>query len=267
MQKKFLALTAIAFVFFSATAAALTLRTHQIEIALDDKGFAEISEKYNLKFETLPEVAEFREQARRNSSSVLAWQADYNFFFPYFGPIADKIVEKSFVTYTEETQTLGLSYSLSNRFSQIKSEEPRQTVWRIPSANLAAFESQGLIVIPENTSIKISLPQNAEITLLEPSSSIKIEDKSLFLTGVSISTFNIEYSVQKPLSGTIDFAQWFEGTFSSTPTIFIGIIVLVIVIAGYYKRKAISDKIEDYIVKHSELESTKPEEEEIDLEA
>ncbi len=265
MNKKIIILLLIALqVAFLTSAQAFSVRTHLIEIQIDESGFANITEKFNLKFQTPSEVTEFREAAQENSSSVLAWQSDYNFFYPHFGEIADKIIEKSSVTYEEQTQTLVLNYVLANRFSQIKTEEPRQTTWRIPNRNLSAFENSGLIVIPENTSIKITLPKNAQIILLEPNTSIKQENNTIFLSGISTSTFNLEYTIIQPLSTNINIFERIREALSNTPILFIGIIVTIITIIVFVKRKTIQQKIEDYLIKNSELKPH-PQDEEVDL--
>ncbi|MDO8634074.1 MAG: hypothetical protein Q7K34_02150 [archaeon] len=265
-MKNLLAVIAIAFFFMPLSVHALEVSTHLVEIEVDDDGFASVSEKYNLDFETTREVLEFKENATRNSSSLLAWQSDYNFFYPRIGQVVQNIIEKSSVAYEEETRTLFLSYSLANRFAQISKEEPRQTIWSVPAKNLLAFEVEGLILIPENTSVKISIPQNAEIISLEPTAGIRVENNSVFLSGIRTSSFKLDYSVQKPLSSTFNILEALRAFASSTPNFILLVIALVVAALIYTKRKTVTEKIEDYVVKHSKLEPSKPEEE-IDLEA
>lgn len=261
------AFVAIALMLFLTPiyASALKVSTHLVEIEVDEDGFANVSENYNLDFETTREVLEFKENATRNSSSLLAWQSDYNFFYPRVGQIVQNIIEKSSVVYEEETRTLFLNYSLANRFAQIFKEEPRQTIWTVPTKNLLAFEEEGVILIPENTTVKISIPQNAEIVSLEPAAGVKVENNNIFLSGIRTSSFKLEYSVQKPLSSTFNIFQAVRDFTSSTPNFILLVIVVILIALIYAKKDMISEKIEDYIVKHSKLES-KPEEE-VELEA
>ncbi|MBI4044846.1 MAG: hypothetical protein HY392_04005 [Candidatus Diapherotrites archaeon] len=265
-MKNLLAAVAIAFFLMPLFVHSLEVSTHLVEIEVDEAGFASVVEKYTLDFGTTREVLEFKENATRNSSSLLAWQSDYNFFYPRIGQVVQNIIEKSSVAYEEETRTLFLNYILANRFAQITKEEPRQTIWSVPAKNLLAFEVEGLIFIPENTSVKISIPKNAEIISLEPTAGIRVENNDIFLSGIRTSSFKLEYSVQKPLSSTFNILEALREFASSTPNFILLVIAVVVATVIYAKRKAVTEKIENYVVKHSELEHSRPEEE-IDLEA
>ena len=251
---------AVFLLFFVSFANALSLRTHLVEVQITDSGFAEVFERYELKFDTTFEASDFRKAVSSNSSSLLAWEADYNFFFPRFGSAVGNIVERSFVTFEEERRTIVLNYVLANRFASIKSEEPLQIKWAIPGRNLGSFESAGLIAVPENTSIKFVLPDPQSINV-EPKASVKVEDNVVFVSGISTSFFNLEYTLFKPISSTINFSQSVSDFFSSAPNVLLLAAVFAALIAGYLKRKTIYQKLEDYIVSHSKIEFSPPEEE------
>lgn len=266
MKKKIAAaVILVSLMAIAISASALELTTHFIEVEVDETGFARVTEEYQLKFDTVFEVESFKEQVGRNSSSLLAWQADYPFFYPRFGQIAENIIERSSVTYEEETKKLALNYVLANRFAQIKEDAPRETKWAVPSKNLRAFEDDGVIIIPENVSAKIILPRTAQKILAEPKASIRQENNTVLLSGLSTSFFSLEYSTLKPLSSTLNISEILSDFFSSTPNILMIIIAVTVLVAAYVKRKTITQKIEDYIVEHSHIEHSEPEEE-IDLE-
>ena len=64
----------------------------------------------------------------------------------------------------------------------------------------------------------------------------------------------------------MDFTQLIKQFMASELNlVFVAIIVILIALA-IWKRKGIAQKIEDYIVGHSSLESKAPEEEEVELE-
>ena len=81
MKKLFFVL---AILLLTLNAQAVEVINLEINIDIDDSGNALITENYNLQFISPFEKKDFNDEAIANSSSVSAWQADYEFFIPHF---------------------------------------------------------------------------------------------------------------------------------------------------------------------------------------
>ncbi|AJF60739.1 MAG: hypothetical protein J4224_04185 [Candidatus Diapherotrites archaeon] len=259
------ALFAVFLLLFLGSASAVKVRSHSIEVSIEDNGSASVIERYAIEFESVLDVDEFQENKQRNSSGLAAWKADYPFFFPQFGEIAGNKLERSFVSYDEESNTLTLEYRLREAFPSLLADEPRTTSWSISSAQLSAFQKENLIVIPENTSIEFNLPSTAEVS--EPSlpAGASLVGKTIVLRGLTTSHLDMKYSVQKPIVQTVNSIQLIQEFISNSSNLALIVVGFIVIGIVFLKRKELSERIETYIVEHSELEHQKPEEE-IELE-
>jgi len=240
---------------------ALQLNTHTIEINLDAEGKAQIIEKYELTFFSNLEVEQFNEKAGLNSSSLDAWKVDYPFFFPRFAGAAGNELDASFVTFDNEQKVLTLEYYLEKPFAVLEKDEPRAALWTVPDSHFQAYIKQNLIIIPQNTVIRINPPSNARIIPGE----IQFQENFITISGITTNNLNIKYVVQRPISPSFNSIQLVRN-FLFQPSNYIYIFIAVVGIALIYRsRKSISSKVEKYIEDHSEMGQAK-DEEEMDLE-
>ncbi len=247
-------------------AAAVEIGSHTIEIKVDKEGYAHIIETYQLVFESPFEFREFKVKAEENSSSRLAWMADFNWFYTRFGESANNDVEVSFITFDEINRNLTLDYWLENTFATLIKDEPRETFWSIEDRQLVDFQEGGSINVPQNTRILIILPLEVEINTAQLSSKANAVGNTVELSGIRTNYINLQYTIRKPITSPIGPFEIIQNLFGETSNIvFLGILLIVLILAAW-KRKEIGGKIEDYIVEHSKLESIE-EEEEIELEA
>jgi len=255
-------------ILLATNALAIQVQNHLIDIELDETGFSKIVERYELKFEDILEVGSFTEQAQKNSSSILAWQADYEFFSPRFASSNNRIIRSSISigspTITVENSevsaealnTLILEYELENPLAKILKDEPREKVFSFSGKQLNYFIKEGLIVIPENTTITIKLPTNAQILGHNSPAQITVNENNIVLSGISTSRFDLQYSIAKPISTRVNSLELIQNFFSNSSNLVIIVIVLIIIAALFWKKKGISKKIENYVVEHSELEQS-----------
>ena len=259
------ALVLVFLAILAGSAAALQLNTHFIEINLDSEGKAQIIEKYELTFFSSLELEQFRGKVSENSSSIDAWKVDYPFFYPRFAEAAGNKLDASFVTFDEEQRTLTLEYFIERPFATMQKDEPRATLWAIPDSQFGAYITQSLIIIPQNTIIRINLPSNGKALPNDIPAEQAIQGNSITVSGITTNNMNIKYVIQKPLSPSFNSFQ-FVRDFLFQPSNYIYTFIFVIVIVGiYWKRKIITSKIEKYVEEHSEMEQAK-QEEDVDLE-
>ncbi len=242
---------------FALNAAALKVGTLDISVNVDSSGNALVAENYSMAFSSPFEENAFEESARNNSSSLLAWQADFNFFFPHFGNIAGNEIETSTIIYDPQLKAITLRYSLKGVFAQLVQSEQRADSFLIQDRQLSAFRDAGIIVIPENTKLRIILPPNSEIDASKLPERAVINENQVLFTGIQSNSMSVAYKVTKPI------APIGSDLFGNISGIYLALIPLaaIALIVAYAKRDEIEEKIEGYLVEHSEIKKREPDEE------
>ncbi|MCR4335689.1 MAG: hypothetical protein NUV57_04080 [archaeon] len=252
----------LALLFLSLSVNAVEINQLTINIAVDNQGFANIVENYDLQFISPFEEADFANKTIENSSSLQAWQADYDFFYPRF---AQNITEISptppiKISFNNEANRLTFEYSLRERFATLTSEEQRSDFFIINNKQLAIFLDTSIIVIPENNTVRINIPQNSEIDTSKLPEKAVVSGNTIILSGIRSNSISIEYRVMKPIAPTSgELIQGLSGIY-----VILAPILIVLLVFAYIKRNELEEKIETYLVKHSEMKTRK--EEEIDVE-
>jgi len=245
---------------FTANTHALEIQKHLISVELDETGFARIVETYVIEFDDILEIDSFTLKAQQNSSSILAWRADFEFFSPRFENPGNRIIRSS-ISFDEIERTLILEYELENALTTILKDEPRETLFSISGKQLNYFIEEGLIVIPQNTQITIVVPQNAQILGHNSPAQIPINENKVFLSGISTSHIDLQYVIAKPISTRVNSLELIQDFLSTSSNIIIIIVALIIIAIIFWKKDRISKRIENYIVDHSELEHSQTQEE------
>ena len=251
---------AAALILLIGNASAISVDNLGIRVNVDGDGDASVRETYSLRFISIFEQEDFSQKAIENSSSISAWQADYEFFEMHFArTISD--IQTSSITFDNDAQQLTFEYTLKERFATLKTQEQRSDFFEISDRELFAFNDSGTIVIPDNTQIEIVLPQNSQIDSQNLPDKAIIAGTSILLSGIQSNSLNISYRTLKPIafSGN-DFI-----TGISNFGLFIAVILAVAAIIIYTKKEELENKIENYLVEHSEIKTRNPEEA-IDLE-
>ncbi|MEK6958247.1 MAG: hypothetical protein AABW99_04705 [archaeon] len=256
MKKLFL--LALMLGFIAANASAVSVELLNISISVNNEGYAGITENYFLKFTSPFEEDDFKQKAVGNSSSLLSWEASYNFFYPRFAESAGNELDTSSIIYDEGSKTLTLKYALKKTFAALLREEQRANFFRINDRQFASFNEGGTIVIPEGTNIQLTLPTNSELQSDPPENAI-VNGNQIILRGIQTNALTIDYKALKPIA-----SNPFEIFTDNSGIYFILLPVLIIVaIFAYIKREEVEQRIEDYLVKHSEI---KPRTEDEDIE-
>lgn len=228
----------------------------EINIDMDETGYAVITENYNLQFISPFEKNDFNVEAIANSSSVSAWQADYEFFLAHFAKNAESINSSS-ITYDNEAQRLTFEYKLKEPLANLIEQEQRSDLFEINDREFFAFNESGTIAIPSNTEIRINFPSNTQINGDELPAKAVITGNSILLTEIQSNSLNISYTILKPIAPTV--LKLFEGI--SNIYVILGPILVLVLLVVVIRRKSIEKTIEDYLVDHSEIKSRAPKEE------
>ncbi len=264
------AIVAFFAVFFSflllfSGASAYFIDRHLIQADIADDGSAKVSEKFFLVFRNAVDLTNFRNKALENGPSIDAWSA-------FDGNIAthiDSIKGGTGRVLFEEKQSerfVSLEYETSEQFMKKKSETSRKILWEINQNVFRSFESASIYVIPNNTDISILLPKNALIegdivptgvvsgNIVSWSGPINVSGKLV-----------LDYSTEKQIAPGIGISKALQEIVANGTMPIIAIVIVIVLAIVYQQRKAISKKIEKYVVDHSQIES-KPGREEEELE-
>ncbi len=247
-------------VLFAAQALALSPTSLMIELEVDKDGSAHIVETYKIRFDSREEINLFQQEAKENGSSLLSWKVDEPWFFPHFSD--DRSISRSFVFFDEGLNQISLDYFVAGQFATLVEDASRETKWKISDQQLKFFSKGGLLIIPENVTIKIGLPTGALLAADQLSSKVKVEGNTILLNGISTNYVNIQYSIPKPIAPLNIFRV--IGGLLSTHFFLVFAVALLAGVVIVYKRQQIVKRIESYIIEHSEIEA-KEQEEELDL--
>lgn len=250
----------LSLIFFAAGVHALALQKLAIAADVSDNGAASIVENYELAFENISEKIQFIDNAQKNSSSMLAWKADYDFFYPHFEATDNRVI-RSTITFEQSTNTITLEYELEKPLMTIVKDAARETRYEFSGRQLNSFIKDGLIVIPNNAEISIMLPQKAQIAGQDSVPQIEISQNKITIKPLSTSQISVQYSIQKPISTKVNSLELVRDFFTDSSNLVVIIAALVALAVIFWKKDDIEGKIEDYILKHSEIAQGEAEEE------
>lgn len=251
------ALLALAVLLFATGAHALKIEHLDIAVSVDQNGWAKFTENYSLAFSSPFEADNFKEKSKKNAASLSAWTSDYNFFYAHFANASNGKPD-SRITFDEKSGIITLSYTLDQQFARPLSEGQRASFFVIDDKQFSSFIDAGAIAIPENTTIVISLPASSEVdssSVLPPKSDLTYGQ--LTIRGIQTNSFKMLYRVIKPIAPRgNDFFESISGAYQ----LIIPLLALL-AIGTYFKREKIEQKIEAFIVEHSEIKARDNEEE------
>ncbi len=260
MKKVFLVFALVLVLLISAGAQNLT--RHLIEIDVDRGGYAKVTEIYSLDFTDKNSLGNFLKNVAENGPSLDAWRSDYSWLFPHFGSMT-RI--SAYITFDDRERAVILNYSIDDKFAKLESESARTANWRILDSRFSNFAKGGIIIIPKSTEIKIVLPVGARIDEAKLTSHAKRIEDAIVLSGISTTYINLQYVLEKPIAPPLDLSQLIRQFMASELNLVFVAIVAILIALAIWKRRPIAQRIENYIVEHSSIES-KRQEEEVELE-
>ncbi|MFH1752332.1 MAG: hypothetical protein ABH821_05345 [archaeon] len=268
MQKKvFLVLLIfLILIVFSFSVNSETITSHQIEITVNEAGNGNVTEKYVFGFSSELDYEEFKLAAEENGPSIRSWQKSFPEIFPH---IATYIEIENVTLSFEETDEVfvTLSYNLIPSIAKKTSETTRKIHWDLENDLFSQLITAGAIIVPENTVIRIFLPRNAEVDSETINPTATINDNLIEWHGfIQSNRLTLNYTTLKPISPPVNTGEIIEDILNSQSTYFLLLVAVILVILIGWKRKNLKERIEDYIVEHSDLKQARREEElEVDL--
>lgn len=231
------------------------IKTLYIQIQVQEKGFAGITERYFLDFSNQKELDEFRQISVDNGSSLIVWNAYDNNIFTRIG--SDEEVTGASVSFIEEgisNSHIRISYSLSDSvFKKEEVESSRLVKWNLDPKKFSKFQQGGTTIIPANTTITFSIPLKAElIGSIKPDAIVA--DHEITWQGYKSDNFiSLSYSLEKNIAPPIDTAKLVRELVRTRAILIVLAVLLVIALIIYIERNKINEKITDYVISHSSI--------------
>ncbi len=230
---------------------------HEINVKVDDEGYATVVERFELTFPTELAKDEFRLKSNELGSNIDKWKK-FNFLFK--PSIGTKEYKNLKVSYNEgKLTTLELSYSLKSPL-MAKGQETsikKEFVLKATYLDIDKFFSSGLWVIPENTKMIFELPANSEIKEgIDPSGTITTQGLKTIIEWngyASANKISFEYSIWKQIATPFDLNGTIRSLIGTEEGL--AIIIIFLIIAGiiFWKRKKLKRKVEDFVITNSEI--------------
>lgn len=241
----------------AGSAHALTITQNNSTIALDADGIAQINENFSLRFDSAMELDDFKQRIGSIGPDFIGWQVYNENFVPHFGSARDIFIQKK-ISFNETERVFTMSYQIKTPITE-KTEKNTETIYTIKQAAFENFIQEGSFRIQKGTDISIQLPPNSALLETSPPSAI-IGNEIAWNGFLSSNQFKVSYSIKKPIAPQVSVVEVLQSFFSKQENLFIVIIAIFIIIALYVKRKPINNKIEEFVVQHSEIKSYSKEE-------
>lgn len=241
---------------------------HNIDIFINETGSARVTEQFFFSF-FADEAAQLEKDFEENTPSLFEWKRDYPFIHPYIGIESQAENLEFFLKKTVSGQpTLELSYSFPSGLAQkIATENQGRTArWKLSDSALLNFISAGSISIDAKTQIKIHLPAGAVVDKRLLQQGLLDSSNVITLTNFQSNALNVQYAILTPIADPIDTGKFLSDVMGSPLFFFLMVALVLVCVYVYLNREEISEKIEDYIVEHSEFKTAKGPEVDTDIE-
>lgn len=256
MDKKIVPLIGFLLIFAGfANAQFYILNSNSIQINVDSAGNAQIRERYFIQFQNEQQLAEFRTKVSEIGVSVDDWKTYDTRIYPRIGRKEDYIVNG--ISFTENEGSLDfleINYALKTPIMEKKNETSRIIDYSLKTKFLNEFIDGTLWAIPRGTSITIQFPLGVEIQGPVKPDAV-VENNYVRWTGYVFGNeleLNARYFKQ---IASFDLEEALQEIIKSD--LFMILIAAIAIISAVIiaKRQAIAQKIENYLIEHSDLGS------------
>jgi len=231
------------------------LESHSIDIDVDSAGNAQVVERFFLFFQNEQQLVDFRQTVNEVGVSLSGWKSYDPRIYPHIGQEQDVEVQGiSFIENPNAIDFLEISYGLNSPIMEKKGETSRVVSYSVKPKFFAEFSDGALWVIPEGTTITVRLPKGVRIEgEIKPDAVVTGSDVTW--TGyVSGNELNIDYGFFKEIA-SFDLREAVQQLLQSDIFWFLVAFVAVFFLLLFAKRKSIGDRVENYLVAHSDFES------------
>lgn len=237
--------------FMVGLVGAAVIRSKTFEVDLSASTRPSITQQYEITFVDTPDRQAFN--AAQSVNTLEAWRMYDSEIAPQFGQL--KNVFNATFSFDSARNLIIMRYELDEPLVQKTQEDPRIETWVVSTALFGAFQNGATIQVPRDTEIEIILPFNAEVS---PTSNpqLSVNRNVIQVSPLITSNLEIHYRIPKPIAPTFN-AEFFQKLLQQPfwqAVVGAGIVLMGL---GYWQRKRILARIEEYLIAHSELSGSK----------
>ncbi|MBR9706843.1 MAG: hypothetical protein GOV15_00205 [Candidatus Diapherotrites archaeon] len=238
----------------SAVANAKTLDSLDLTVSLDKDGGAVVTEVYKLTLDTEEERAAFDESIGAFGANMVLWTLYDENLKIHFSDSLQALNKTVSAKQEDGTATVEFGYQTENlAYSTMIPDEGE--LWELNNEKLNFPIHTGLLEIGENTTVMITLPENAELKEVAPQAHISA--RSIVWNGpTSANRLVIKYEIKRVLVPTTSFQIPLPKTDQTTNAIILGIVVVLAMILTLQRDK-IRKRLGKYIISHSSVRPEK----------
>jgi len=260
--KAFLLALALLLFLSGASAQVYDIASHSIDIRVDGEGYGEVVERFYLTFPSELQEQQFKRKNDELQTDLDEWEKFDGRFRLHIGTKDEIVPGTGRITFNLEEKFLEIKYSLSTPVMSRNTAEStgRMIVFELNRGTLKEFLQGEIYVIPQNTTISFTLPAQATVEREDVFDAAQIFPEMNPVIripgGISTNTIKLKYRYWTQLAPSFSLAyllkEFLENTTQETQTLALAI-VLIVFGAVYWKRKALRDRAEAFIVKHSKI--------------
>lgn len=247
------ALVILLFLLIAGMVSAATIRSKNFEVDLSGTN-PKITQQYDLTFVDTPDRIAFN--AAQSVNTLESWRTYHADISPQFGQL--KNVFDATFSFDSTRNVLEMRYELDESLSQKIQEDPRNELWVVNTALFESFQNGATIQVPRNTEIEIVLPFNAEVLPIQ-NPQLSVNRNVVTVSPLITSNLEIQFRIPKPIAPTFN-TEFFQNLLRQPfwqALVGAGIVLMGL---GYWQRKRILSRVEEYLVSHSEFSTGKDDE-------
>lgn len=262
MLKIILIAAAFFFILGNVGAQQYSILGHTVEITVDNSGYGDISEKFALSFPNETQLENFKTKSQELGVDLANWEAFDSRIFAHIGR-GKFTIKSSTVSFDDKSKFLDIHYTLTDPIMEKTDETSRVITYRLKTNAFTTFDVGNFWEIPANTVIRFELPNSVEVA--QPvSPAAAVTNNVVVWEGYKISNdLKLQYNFFKEIAPSFDLSAFILNLTSTS--FFMPLMAVILVALGvvYWKRATLSEKIENYIVRHSEIKTKEEEHPEI----
>ena len=234
------------------------ITTGIIQVNVDAAGNAAITEKFFLSFPNEFNQQEFRQRSEQLGVDLQGWEQFNAGFRPSVGN-SENVVVSDIGFVENDSKYLEMKYRLNSPLMERGKETSRMAEFSLNPKFFNNFLQGSFWVIPSDTTIIIDLPVQAAVTESEKPEANVTGNRIVWTGYKSTNSLELKYVLWKQIA-SINLSEVIESIRNSEIFPVLAIAAALLAMAIFLKRKAITERIEKYVIEHSDLTGAEEEE-------
>jgi hypothetical protein len=253
MNAKYL-LVGLLVLFLSMPVYAISLKDFVISINVSDPNSAVVIENWNIDYNNTSELSTFKEQILKANTDLDELKKVNADIRPHIYINEDKI--KNFtISFDEVNESIRMEYNLTDACLIKYLDYQDQIIWRFNENLFRQFVLNGVLNIPKESEISITLYSPLIIGDVVPTA--KIVGKTVLWNGFSSNELRVLAIEKKPPVPTFVISNLFSKDYLNKSYFYVLFIILIIALVLLIFRNKVNKYIKKVITKHSVIKPRK----------